>query len=85
MDTKETGNSARQKYKNLKTEYRAANDNNERGRKTFNLFKEMDEVFGHRPASRPPVLLDTSATVVISEAGGEEVKDDEDISDYDEG
>ena len=38
------------KIKNLKTEYRAANDNNGktgRGRKTFHFFKEIDEVLGH--------------------------------------
>ena len=48
----------------------------------------MDAVLGHRPASKPPVLLDTSAAVVLSGEGGEEEKDDEDHndhSDYDEG
>ena len=38
---------------------------------------EMDEVLGHRPASRPPVLLDTSAPLDLSEEmRGEEERHD---------
>ena len=33
-----------------------------RGRKTCKYYKELDDILGHRPASLPPVLLDTGAT-----------------------
>ena len=76
------------KIKNLKTDYRSAKDNNGKtggGRKTFKFFKEMDEVLGHRPASKPAVLLDTSAPLDLSEERGEEESDKQESSDHEDG
>ena len=69
------------KIKNLKTEYKAVKDNNGktgRGWKTFNFFKQMDEVLGHRPASRSSFVLDSSASnLPLSDDGpGEESNSD---------
>lgn len=72
----------------LKTEYRAAKDNNGktgRGQKTFSFYKEIDEVLGHRPVSKPPVLLDTSAATPtdLNEANGKRERDEENGDDDD--
>ena len=55
----------RAKIKNLKGEYRAVKDYNNgtgRGRKTSKFFRELDEILGCRPASVPPVLLESCRT-----------------------
>ena len=33
------------------------------GRKSSAYFEEMDQVLGHRPASAPPVLIDTMSRI----------------------
>ena len=51
--------------KNLKSIYRDIKDHNGetgRGRKTCKFYKELDEILGHRPASIPPVVLDSGTT-----------------------
>ena len=63
------------KIKNLKKEYRQVKDNNGqtgRGRKTCKFFKELDYIFGHRPASAPDVLLDTGTISVEQDEVSEE-------------
>ena len=53
------------KIKNLKSIYRDIKDHNGetgRGRKTCKFYKELDEILGHRPASIPPVVLDSGTT-----------------------
>lgn len=55
----------RTKIKNLKKEYRQTKDHNGqtgRGRKQCKFYRELDSILGHRPASTPPVLLDTGST-----------------------
>ena len=55
----------RAKIKNLKGDYRAMKDHNNgtgRGRKTCKFFRELDEILGCRPASVPPVLLESCTT-----------------------
>ena len=55
----------RAKIKSLKGDYRAVKDHNGgtgRGRKTCTFFKELNEILGFRPASVPPVLLDSCKT-----------------------
>ena len=57
------------KIKNLKSTYRDIKDHNGetgRGRKTCKFYKELDEILGHRPASTPPVVLDSGATTNTS-------------------
>ena len=69
------------KVRNLKTEYRQAKDNNNktgRGRKTFKHYDELDAVLGHRPASRPPVVLDATAGGLSVEPSQEGERDSTD-------
>lgn len=56
----------RAKLKNLKVGYKAVKDHNGRsgrGRKVCRFFKELDEILGTRAATRPPQILESSATV----------------------
>ena len=72
------------KIKKLKGEYKKEKDrHNKTGeeRTTWDYFDAMDSILGHRPATRPPIVIDTSrsrpvtpVTPVPSE-GGEEVED----------
>ena len=69
------------KIKNLKTEYRQVKDNNNktgRGRKTFKYYDELDAVLGHRPASRPPVVLDATVGGLSVEPSQEGERDSTD-------
>ena len=57
-----TGEQARCKVKKLRQEYKKLKDNNGltgRGRDKWRFFDAMDEILGNRPATRPPVVLDT--------------------------
>ena len=57
-----TGVQCRDKIKKLKTEYKKIKDNNNksgRARRSMRIFEAMDRILGHRPATRPLVLLDT--------------------------
>ena len=65
----------RAKIKNLKTKYREVKDHNGetgRGRKTCKLYRELDRILGHRPASVPSALLDTGessgASTIVPES-----------------
>ena len=58
-----TVSQCRTKVKSLRADYNATKTENSksgRGRKTSAYFEEMDQVLGHRQASAPPVLIDTS-------------------------
>ena len=55
----------RDKIKKLKGEYKKEKDKQGRtgeGRTSWDYFDAMDAVLGHRPATRPPVVIDTSTT-----------------------
>ena len=50
----------RAKIKNLKTLYKRVKDNNNRsgkGRKVCKFFDELDAILGTRPATQPPVVV----------------------------
>ena len=52
--------------KKLHQEYKKLKDNNGltgRGRGKWRFFDAMDEILGNRPATRPPVVLDTTEDV----------------------
>ena len=58
------GQQCRAKIKNLKGEYKKVKDHNGvtgNGRKSFKFYKKLDEILGHRPASAPSFLVDTSS------------------------
>ena len=72
----------RAKMKKLKTDYRKVKDKNGktgRGRSIWKYFDALDAILGHRPATKPPLLLDTAAeemivasTIITTDAGEEE-------------
>ena len=54
----------REKIRNLRKDYKKVTDHNRtsgKGRKTCKFFKELDEILGCRPATRPTSTLDTSS------------------------
>ena len=83
-----TGVQCRDKIKKLKTEYKKVKDNNDetgRQRKVWRFYDCMNEVLGDRPATRPPVLIDTlesdseEVSTVDGGAGNEDVIDVEGV------
>ena len=60
----------RDKIKKLRAEYKRAKDHNGLtglGTKKWRYYDQLDAILGNRPASRPPIVLDTSdeAGIVI--------------------
>lgn len=56
----------REKIKKLRGEYKKVKDHNDetgRDRKSFVYFERLDEILGHRPATQPEHVIDTSADV----------------------
>ena len=67
----------RAKIKNLKTLYKRVKDNNgrsERGRKVCKFYDEIDAILGLRPATRPPVVIESlnDGEQYSSESGSDE-------------
>ena len=57
------------KIKNLKSQYRPIKDHNNKSgndKKTFKFFDELDIILGHRPSSKPPVVLDACAGGILA-------------------
>ena len=74
----------RDKIKKLRAEYRKIKDNNNqsgRSRKTMKYFDKLDEILGHKPATKPQYVLDTSDE--SPEALGQSVSYSGDISESD--
>ena len=74
-----TGEQCRAKMKKLKLDYRKLKDKNKktgRGRASSKYFDALDSILGHRPATKPPVVIDTA-----EELG----KQDEVLADSEEG
>ena len=73
--------------KKLKTDYCKVKDKNEktcRGRSIWKYFDTLDAILGHRPATKPPLLLDTAAeemivasTIITTDAGDSEEESEE--------
>ena len=60
-----TADQCRIKMKKLKGDYRKVKDKNGetgRGKKTCKFFEDLDKVLGHRPATCPPILLESLGT-----------------------
>ena len=58
----------RDKVKKLKGEYRKAKDKkNKTGRdnKHWDYFEPLDAILGHKPATQPPIIVDTAAEVPL--------------------
>ncbi len=70
-----SGVQCRDKIKKLKGEYKKVKDhNNETGkrRKAWKLYDCMNEVLGNKPATRPPIVIDSLEDVVESDGTGDE-------------
>ena len=77
----------RAKMKKPKTDYRKVKDKNGktgRGRSIWKYFDALDAILGHRPATKPPLLLDTAAeemivasTIITTDAGESEEESEE--------
>ena len=68
----------REKIKKLKGEYKKEKDKHNRtgeGRTNWDYFEAMDAILGHRPATQPPVVIDTSESATPAPETQEE--DDE--------
>lgn len=80
-DSNKTGEQCRAKMKKMKLEYRKIKDNHNktgRGRKNWKFLEAMDAILGHRPTTRPTVLLDTSEKQDEQESDvGDELEEDE--------
>lgn len=84
-----TAEQCRAKMKKLKVDYRRVKDKHNKtgeSRSNWKFFDTMDAVLGHRPTTRPPVVLDTSEQPddydeVGSEEDGEEDKGSTEQSD----
>ena len=60
----------REKEKKLRAEYKRIKDSNSlsgRDRKTSKIYEKLDEILGHRPATKPEVVFDSSSSSVTSE------------------
>ena len=77
----------REKIKKLRAEYKKVKDSNNisgKGRKTMKFYEKLNEILGHKPATRPAIVVDTSAiteteeensTVLDSSGGPEDCND----------
>ena len=57
-----TANQCREKIKKLRAEYKKVKDNNNQtgnNRKTCKFYERLDNVLGSKPATRPPIVIDT--------------------------
>ena len=59
---KKTADQCSSKIKKLRFEYRKIKDKNGktgRGRSAWKFYEAMDQVLGHKPATQPPVLIES--------------------------
>lgn len=73
-----SANQCREKIKKLRAEYKKVKDNNN-NRKTCKFFEKLDNVLGSKPATRPPVLVDSFESCVNSSSDSQK-SDDRDSS-----
>ena len=86
---KKTADQCSSKIKKLRFEYRKIKDKNGktgRGRNDWKFFEAMDQVLGHKPATKPPVLIESGdvtrseensdTTVVIEDAQNSSLEKD---------
>ena len=55
----------REKIKKLRAEYKKVKDNNNvsgKGRKTMKFYEKLNDILGHKPATKPVIVVDTSST-----------------------
>lgn len=61
-----TASQCRGKIKKLRAEYKKVKDNNrqtENNRKTCKFYERLDSVLGSKPATRPPIVIDSFESI----------------------
>lgn len=78
-----SGEQCRTKVKKLRQDYKKIKDNHNqtgRGRTSWKFFEPLNDILGTRPATRPPVVLDTQdATSLVAEENDEISDEEEDV------
>ena len=75
-----SGDQCRCKVKKLRQEYKKLKDKHTltgRGRTHWKFYEALNEILGNRPATRPPVVLDTSEDIHPTMGEGSDVMSDE--------
>ncbi|XP_062513452.1 uncharacterized protein LOC134189227 [Corticium candelabrum] len=65
---------------NLKADYKKTKDNNSESgwaRRSTRIFEAIDRILGHKPATCPPVLLETLSVLLAAGAGASDQQDDD--------
>ena len=65
---KRTAVQCRDKIKKLRAEYKRVKDHNGltgRGTRKWRYYDSIDAILGHRPSTRPPIVLDTSSDTIL--------------------
>lgn len=78
-----SANQCREMIKKLRAEYKKVKDNNNQtgnNRKMCKFFEKLDNVLGSKPATRPPVLVDSFESCVNSSSDSQKSDDDHDSS-----
>ena len=77
-----SGDQCRAKMKKLKMDYCNVKDKNGktgRGRSIWKYFAALDAIMGHRPATKPPVLLDTAAEQLVASSAVDDVSEEDEL------
>ena len=80
VGVKKSGEQCRSKLKKLRTEYKKIKDNHNltgRGRTEWKFYDCLNEILGTRPATPPPVVLETLDDTTLLAEGYSEVSDEE--------
>ena len=73
-----TSEQCNSKIRKLKLEFKDDRNKTGRGRKTWTFFEAMDSVLGHKPATQPPVLIESGEVVEALATDETAKKGDED-------
>ena len=70
----------REKIKKLRAEYKKVKDNNNQtgnNRKTCKFLEKLDNVLGSKPATRPPILVDSFESSCVNSSSDSQKSDDD--------
>ena len=74
-----TASQCREKIKKLRAEYKKVKDNNSQtgnNRKTCKFYERLDSVLGSKPATRPPIVIDSFESSVNNSSDSQKSDDD---------
>ena len=79
---RKSGEQCRTKVKKLRQDYKKIKDKHNltgRGRTTWKFYEPLNEILGTRPATRPPVVLDTLEPASLGAKENEERSDEDEV------